>query len=89
MQSYRLDPNNPRRLTADEARRLARTPIGYSDIPPLDAQFFLRAELQAIRRARRTWPALPASYQLREAELTATIAALDKARRRRARRNEP
>jgi hypothetical protein len=32
---YRLDPKNPPRLTDDEARRLDKTPIDYSDIPPL------------------------------------------------------
>jgi hypothetical protein len=32
---YRLDPDNPRRLTPEEARRLDAAPIDYSDIPPL------------------------------------------------------
>jgi hypothetical protein len=32
---YRLDPENPRRLTPEEARRLDAAPIDYSDIPPL------------------------------------------------------
>lgn len=41
--TYRLDPKNPRRLTPEEARRLDETPIDYSDIPPLDEQFFTRA----------------------------------------------
>lgn len=43
MKRYRLDPERPRQLTEDEARRLARARIDYSDIPPLGAAFFSRA----------------------------------------------
>jgi uncharacterized protein (DUF433 family) len=32
---YRPDPENPRRLTEEEARALDETPIDYSDIPPM------------------------------------------------------
>jgi hypothetical protein len=35
MKHYRLDPKNPRQLTPEQERRLAETPIDYSDIPPL------------------------------------------------------
>jgi hypothetical protein len=44
MTDYRLDPNNPRRLTPEEARRLDETPIDYSDIPSLGDQFFSQAK---------------------------------------------
>jgi hypothetical protein len=44
MKTYRLDPKNPPRLTAEQQRRLDRTPIDYSDIPELDEQFFARAQ---------------------------------------------
>jgi uncharacterized protein (DUF4415 family) len=43
MKRYRLDPKRPRRLTSAESRRLDRTPIDYSDIPPLSDEFFKRA----------------------------------------------
>jgi hypothetical protein len=41
---YRLDPKNPRRLSPDEERRLEETPIDYSDIRPLDEEFFSTAK---------------------------------------------
>jgi hypothetical protein len=44
MKRYRLDPADPRRLTPEEAQRLAAAPIDYSDIPPLDDEFFSRAK---------------------------------------------
>ena len=44
MKNYRLDPNNPRQLTDEEARRLDEAAIDYSDIPPLDEQFLARAK---------------------------------------------
>lgn len=44
MKRYRLDPKKPRRLTPEEARRLARSRIDYSDIPPLGDEFFARAK---------------------------------------------
>ena len=50
MIEYRLDPNNPPRLTAEEERRLERTPIDYSDIPKLDQQFFSTAKRTAAPR---------------------------------------
>jgi uncharacterized protein (DUF4415 family) len=40
---YRLDPQKPRELTPAEARRLASTPIDYSDIPALGEEFFSKA----------------------------------------------
>jgi hypothetical protein len=40
---YRLDPNNPRQLTPEEARQLHVAPIDFSDIPPLDGEFFAKA----------------------------------------------
>jgi hypothetical protein len=46
MQRYRLDPEKPPQLTPDEARRLAETPIDYSDIPPLGDKFFRKAEAE-------------------------------------------
>ena len=45
MKNYRLDPNNPRQLTNEEAQRLDEAAIDYSDIPPLDEQFLARAKL--------------------------------------------
>ena len=44
MKRYRLDPNNPRQLTPEEARALDEAPIDYSDIAPLGAEFFSRAK---------------------------------------------
>jgi hypothetical protein len=43
MRRYRLDPDNLRQLTPDEARRLDEAAIDYSDIPELDDEFFARA----------------------------------------------
>lgn len=43
MQRYHLDPKKPRKLTPAEAARLDKTPIEYSDIPPLGEEFFKRA----------------------------------------------
>jgi uncharacterized protein (DUF4415 family) len=54
MKRYRLDPNEPRRLTPAEARRLDEIPIDYSDIPPLGDDFFAKATA--------AWP--PAKEQL-------------------------
>jgi len=45
MKNYRLDPNNPRQLTDEEARRLDEAAIDYSDLPPPDEQFLARAKL--------------------------------------------
>src|SRR5579862_3502995 len=45
MKQYRLDPKDPRRLTPAEARRLDRTSIDYSDIPPLGDEFFEKAKV--------------------------------------------
>ncbi len=54
MKEYRLDQKDSRRLTPAEARRLDRTPIDYSDIPPLEDEFFAKA--------KAAWP--PAKHQL-------------------------
>jgi len=43
MKRYRLRPEEPRQLTAAEARRLDAAPIDYSDIPPLGDEFFKKA----------------------------------------------
>ena len=43
MKRYRPDPANPPRLTDEQARRLDEAPIDYSDIPPLDDEFFAKA----------------------------------------------
>jgi uncharacterized protein (DUF4415 family) len=43
MKRYRLNPQKTRTLTPAETRRLASTPIDYSDIPPLGAEFFANA----------------------------------------------
>jgi uncharacterized protein (DUF433 family) len=43
MKRYRLDPDNPRQLTDEEARRLDEAPIDYSDIPELGDEFFTKA----------------------------------------------
>jgi hypothetical protein len=58
MTEYRLDPKNLPRLTDEEARRLAETPIDYSDIPPLGDEFFTQAKVS------RTTPML---YEIKEA----------------------
>jgi uncharacterized protein (DUF4415 family) len=54
MKRYRLDPKKSRQLTRAEALRLDRTPIDYSDIPPLNDDFFAKATA--------AWP--PAKEQL-------------------------
>lgn len=46
MKRYQPDPKKPRQLTPDEARRLAETPIDYSDIPPLDDELFRKPKLK-------------------------------------------
>jgi hypothetical protein len=48
MTRYRLDPDNPRRLTDEEARRLDEAGIDYSDIPELDDEFFAKAKRPPI-----------------------------------------
>lgn len=54
MKRYRLNPKKPRQLTPAEQRRLDAIPIDYSDIPPLDDEFF--------KKAQQGWP--PAKQQL-------------------------
>ncbi len=54
MKRYRLDAKKPRQLTPAEARRLDAIPIDYSDIPPLDDEFFKKATV--------AWP--PTKQQL-------------------------
>jgi uncharacterized protein (DUF4415 family) len=54
MKRYRFDPKKPRQLTEDEARRLDAARIDYSDIPPLDEEFFAKA--------KQAWP--PAKQHL-------------------------
>ena len=54
MKRYQLDPKKPRQLTPAEARRLDAMAIDYSDIPPLDHEFFTMATVE--------WP--PAKQQL-------------------------
>ena len=54
MKRYRVDPKKLRQLTPSEAQRLNTTPIEYSDIPPLGAEFFTKATA--------AWP--PAKHQL-------------------------
>lgn len=48
MTDYRLDPGKPRQLTPEEERRLAKTPIDYSDIPPLFGEDWITALLLAM-----------------------------------------
>jgi hypothetical protein len=48
MKRYQLDPKNLRQLTPEEERRLDATPIDYSDIPPLDDEFFETATRPGI-----------------------------------------
>ena len=43
MKRYRLDSKKPSQLTPAETRRLDKIPIDYSDIPPLDDDFFVKA----------------------------------------------
>lgn len=40
MKRYRLNPKKLRQLTPAEQGRLDTMPIDYSDIPPLDEEFF-------------------------------------------------
>jgi uncharacterized protein (DUF4415 family) len=57
MKSFRLDPKNPPKLTRSQVERLDRmtdADIDYSDIPPLDDEFFAKAT--------QVWP--PAKQQL-------------------------
>ena len=54
MKRYRLEPDKPRQLTPEEERRLVKSRIDYSDIPPLGDEFFAQA--------KRAWP--PAKQQL-------------------------
>jgi uncharacterized protein (DUF4415 family) len=54
MKRYRLDPEKPRQLTPEEQARLGKARIDYSDIPPLDEEFF--------SKAKQAWP--PAKQQL-------------------------
>jgi uncharacterized protein (DUF4415 family) len=57
MKRYRLDPKKPRELTPEETRRLAKTPVDYSDIPPLGDEFF--------SQAKRAWPPTKQQVTLR------------------------
>jgi hypothetical protein len=41
---YRLDPKKPPQLTPEEQERIDTARIDYSDIPPLDDEFFARAK---------------------------------------------
>ena len=44
---YQPDPQKPRQLTEEEAERLDRMTdddLDYSDIPPLDDEFFAKAK---------------------------------------------
>jgi hypothetical protein len=43
MTRYQPNPKKSRQLTAAEARRLDAISIDYSDIPPLDDAFFVKA----------------------------------------------
>jgi uncharacterized protein (DUF4415 family) len=54
MKRYQLDPKRTRQLTPAETRRLEATPIDYSDIPPLEDEFFSKATV--------AWP--PVKQQL-------------------------
>lgn len=54
MKRYRLDPKKPRRLTPAEERRLDATPIDYSDIPPLNGEFFKKATAAGAKTKRKT-----------------------------------
>jgi uncharacterized protein (DUF433 family) len=44
MKRYRPDPDNPPRLTDEEARRLDEAEIDHSDIPELGDEFFAKAK---------------------------------------------
>jgi uncharacterized protein (DUF4415 family) len=52
---FRLDPNNPPKMTAAQLKRLDEMPIDYSDIPELNHEFFKNAKIV-------NWP--PAKAQL-------------------------
>ena len=54
MKRFQLDPDNQPKLSPAQARRLDKTPIDYSDIPPLGDAFFAKA--------REAWP--PVKQQL-------------------------
>ena len=54
MKRFQLDPNNLPKLSPAQARRLDKTPIDYSDIPPLGDAFFAKA--------KEAWP--PVKQQL-------------------------
>ncbi len=45
---YKLDPKKPRKLTPASARRLDKTAIDYSDIPPLGDEFFAKAAADRV-----------------------------------------
>lgn len=59
MKRYQVDPKKPRQLAPAEARRLDTMPIDYSDIPPLEDEFFAKA---LLAKAMEAWP--PAKQQL-------------------------
>ena len=47
MKRYQLDPKNPSQLTKSDLARIDRmqdSDIDYSDIPPLDDEFFKKAK---------------------------------------------
>lgn len=73
MRRYQPDPKHPRRLTADEARRLNAALIDYSDIPPLDGEFFSRA-----KRMNRFYFKDPAdaAWRRRQSQIDSDIAGL-------------
>ena len=50
MKRYQLDPKNLRQLTPEEQRRLDAMPIDYSDIPPLDDEFFKAAKHPKMKK---------------------------------------
>jgi uncharacterized protein (DUF4415 family) len=54
MKRFQLDPNSLPKLSPAQARRLDKTPIDYSDIPPLGDAFFAKA--------KEAWP--PVKEQL-------------------------
>lgn len=60
MKRYRLDAKKPRKLTAEEARRVGEAPIDHSDIPPLGDEFFTRAVRMTLRAAMERQPPLRA-----------------------------
>jgi hypothetical protein len=56
MKNYRPDPDKPRHLTPEEARRLDEAPIDYSDIPELGDEFFSRAKRPTFDEIMRNNP---------------------------------